>query len=292
MYNEILKIGSITIYGYGLMIGIGILVAIFTGAYRAKKHSLSDDHVYGIAITGLIFGFICARLTFVAVEPEIFINDPILLISGSGFVVYGGIIGGVLAALIYCKIKKIGFLEYFDICIPSVALAQGFGRIGCFLAGCCYGCPTDSFIGITFFHSELAPNGVKLVPTQLIMSAGDFIIALVLILYYRKKPAKGRTGWLYLILYSVGRFCVEFLRADYRGSVGPFSTSQFISLFIFALGAVMFFFGHKLIKQRPAAAEDAETSEAAKAVEEAAEADDSAKEIPEKPDNAEASDEE
>ena len=79
------------------------------------------------------------------------------VLGSEGFVVYGGIITGVLAAMIYCRIKHLKFLEYFDLLAPSVALAQGFGRIGCFLAGCCYGRETTAFWGITFPEGSLAP---------------------------------------------------------------------------------------------------------------------------------------
>ena len=131
-------------------------------------------------------------------------------------------------------------LEYLDLMIPSVALAQAFGRIGCFLAGCCYGKETDSCIGVVFSHSDFAPNGVKLLPTQLIMAAGDLVIMAVLLYYASKKPIRGRVSALYLILYSVGRFAVEFLRNDDRGTVGIFSTSQFIAIFILLLGVIGF----------------------------------------------------
>jgi phosphatidylglycerol:prolipoprotein diacylglycerol transferase len=170
-----------------------------------------------------------------------FFNEPMRILSGSGFVLYGGIIGGILAAIMYCKSKRVNFFQYFDLTVPSVALAQGFGRIGCFLAGCCYGRETDSAIGIVFHNSSIAPNGIKLIPTQLLSSAGDFLIVIVLLLYARKDRKTGKVGALYLILYSVGRFIIEFFRNDYRGSIGILSTSQLISLIILAIGTVMFF---------------------------------------------------
>ena len=97
-----------------------------------------------------------------------------------------------------------------------------FGRIGCFCAGCCYGRETDAWYGITFTHSDFAPNGVSLIPTQLISSAGDFLICGVLLWYASKKPEPGRVAAGYLVLYGVGRFLIEFLRNDYRGSLGIF----------------------------------------------------------------------
>ena len=96
------------------------------------------------------------------------VQDPhyILDTISDGFVVYGGIIGGILAGCLYCYIKKTDFWKYFDLVMPSVALAQGFGRIGCLLAGCCYGRETNSIFSITFQNSDFAPNHVALIPTQ------------------------------------------------------------------------------------------------------------------------------
>lgn len=253
MYNDILKIGSLTIHGYGLMIGLGVICAIFLAEHRAKKRGLNRDQLFSIFLLVLIFGFVGAKLLFCIVELKSILANPMLIVSGDGFVVYGGILGGIAAVLVYCRIKKISFLTYLDLLVPSVALAQGFGRLGCFLAGCCYGRETDSSFCLVFENSLYAPNGVKLLPTQLIMSGGDLLIAVILLLYAKKDRKKGRTTGLYLILYSIGRFAVEFLRNDYRGAIGFLSTSQFISIFTLLLGILMF--ASKLFsKEKPAAA--------------------------------------
>ncbi len=240
MHNDILTIGPLTIHGYGLMIAIGMLCALFMGEARAKKRSMNSDVLYPMTFLSVLFGFAFAKILFCIVEFKTFMENPADVLSSNGFVVYGGVMGGALTTYIICKIKKLKFVDYFDLMLPSVALAQAFGRIGCFLAGCCYGRETESFIGITFTHSDFAPNGVKLLPTQLISSAGMFIISAVLFLYARKERRAGRVGALYMILYSIGRFLVEFLRNDYRGEVGFLSTSQFISLFILIVGIIIF----------------------------------------------------
>ena len=191
-------------------------------------------------VMGVICGFLGAKLLYVIVEFDRFLEAPMQVLGSEGFVVYGGIITGVLSAVFYCKKKNLVFLEYFDLLAPSIALAQGFGRIGCFLAGCCYGRETQCFLGVTFPEGSLAPAGVKLLPTQLISSAGDFLILAVLLLYSRKSRQTGNTGALYLLLYGIGRFLVEFLRADDRGAVGALSTSQFISIGIVLVGILLF----------------------------------------------------
>ncbi len=156
MRMELFSIGPFTIYSYGLMIAVGILVCIAMGMYRAKKRGMSDDAVLTIAIIGVLSGFIGAKLLYVIVEFDQFIEDPMSVMGGEGFVVYGGIIVGVLSAILYCRQKKLVFLDYFDLLVPSIAVAQGFGRIGCFLAGCCYGRETDSFLGVVFPEHSMA----------------------------------------------------------------------------------------------------------------------------------------
>lgn len=240
MYNDILTLGPITIHGYGLMIALGILFAVILGQRLAKKFGLDADKLTNLAYACLIFGFVGAKLLYCIVEFDKVIADPMEFISGSGFVVYGGIIAGVIAGIVYTRKYHMDFWKYFDIAMPCVLLAQGFGRIGCFLAGCCYGKETDSIIGVVFPASSLAPSGVKLIPTQLISSIGCFMIVGVLLYFLNKKHRDGTIGSLYLIFYSIGRFIIEFFRNDYRGSIGILSTSQFIAILTLILGIILY----------------------------------------------------
>lgn len=242
MYNDLFSIGPVTVHGYGLMIAIGVVAALLVGDKRATKRGMDGEIIYPMTVFAVILGFLAARILFIFTELEAFIADPMSFITGNGFVVFGGIIGGILTVVGYCKIKKVNAIDYLDLMAPSVAIAQGFGRIGCLLAGCCYGRETTSPIGIVFSHSQFAPNGVRLLPTQIIMSVGDFIIAALLLVYASKQRKKGQVACMYAILYSVGRFFVEFLRNDYRGSVGVLSTSQFIGLIVLVIAIVAFVF--------------------------------------------------
>ena len=242
MHNDILTIGKLTIHGYGLMIAIGILAAVFVAMYRAKRREMDQEPILDIVLIAMIGGFLGSKILYIIVEWKEFIKNPMHFLGGGGFVVYGGIILGLTVAFLYFKFKKLDFFAYMDLSMPSVSIAQGIGRIGCFLAGCCYGAETDSALGVVFPQGSLAPAGVKLWPTQLFMSAGNLCIAAILIVASLKLKKKGQVSALYMILYSAGRFGVEFFRADHRGSVGVFSTSQFISLFIFAIGIAIFVF--------------------------------------------------
>ena len=130
MKIDLFQIGNFHVHGYGFMIGIGFLLALALGCMRAKKLGLKDESVIDIAILAGVCGFLGAKLLYVIVSFKDFLKDPLAVLGSEGFVVYGGIIAGVLAAWIYCKVKKLVFLEYFDLIMPEVALAQGFGRIG------------------------------------------------------------------------------------------------------------------------------------------------------------------
>ena len=144
--------------------------------------------------------------------------------------------------------------------MPSIALAQGFGRVGCLLAGCCYGRETDSAFHIVFRHSSYAPNNVQLIPTQIIMSVLNFAHFFLLIFLAKRVKARGQVAACYLMCYSVGRFFMEYLRNDPRGNVSLFSTSQFISLFILAAGVALFFVCGKFAGKTAAAESEAEES--------------------------------
>ena len=134
MHNELLHIGPLTVYGYGFMIAMGVLAAWFVAEQRARKLKLACEHIFYLVVWCAIGGFTSAKILFWITNWREFLQNPRQIIGSDGFVVYGGIIGGILVGWLYCRIKKLKFLEYFDLMMPSIALAQGFGRIGCFLA--------------------------------------------------------------------------------------------------------------------------------------------------------------
>lgn len=235
MYNELFSIGPLTIHGYGLMIGIGVIVAYFWAGKRGEPRGLNEDNILSLLLIAVIVGFGGAKVLYVITDWQYFLRDPLAALGSEGFVVYGGIITGMLGCWLYCRRKSIHFGDGLDVFMPPVAVAQGFGRIGCFLAGCCYGKATDCALGVVF-----PGTAVPVWPTQLFSSAGDFLLALILALYDRRPHARGNTGAMYLILYGVGRFLIEFLRDDPRGNVGFFSTSQFISLFMVPVGVALY----------------------------------------------------
>ena len=260
MHPILFTIGEkLTIYSYGLMIALGMITCVAVAYVRAgKRYATDPDILFNCALIGIVSGMLGAKLTYWIVE---LLRDPKNFDFGwqiehftAGFVIYGGLILGVLCCLFYVKkIKKMSFLRIFDIAVASIAIGQGIGRIGCFLAGCCYGAPIPeghwlSFIGVIFPNEALceAPAGVLLWPTQLISAAGDLLLAAFLLFYTDRERFAGETSVFYIGLYAIGRFLVEFLRNDPRGTVGPFSTSQFIAIIMLVLAVALWFVFRKM----------------------------------------------
>lgn len=240
------------VYSYGLMIGLGIIAAVMILNSKAKRLGYDENSIFNMIIVTVLSGILGGKLLFIITNLSEFIKNPMSIITdfGYGFVIYGAIIAGMVAVILYSRIKKWNFLEIVDLVAPSVAIAQGFGRIGCFLAGCCYGAETTSFLSVVFPENSLAIPHVHLHPTQIYSSVFDFALGIFLIMYSKKKKDSGKTFSLYLICYSVGRFIIEFLRNDVRGSVGVLSTSQFISIFILILGIFIFIYSSKKVLKR------------------------------------------
>lgn len=158
-----------------------------------------------------------------------------------GMVFYGGLIGGITAGSIYCKCMKLDTIKYADIYAPAIPLFHAFGRLGCFLGGCCYG--IENSWGFVYHNSLMeGANGVTRLPIQLIEAAGDIIICAILIALFYRKLKKGMLMYMYLLMYSVLRFTTEFFRGDeIRGFLFGISTSQWISMIIFVISVIFIF---------------------------------------------------
>lgn len=279
MCSVLFKLGPLTFYGYGLCLAIGMVLAVWLACARSKNYGLNSDYMFNVSLIGLICGLIGAKLTYYIVEIKEVIANPMMLLDLSGgLVVYGGLIVGLFVPYIYLnRMKKTSYMAYIDIAVTSIPLGQAFGRLGCFCAGCCHGrpAPEGAWYGM-IFPAETVPHmaGVPLIPTQLISALGDFILFFFLLWFTKREKFRGQVIPLYMILYSIGRFLVEFLRGDRRGNVGALSTSQFIAIFTFTAGAALYFVFKKMNRppmkrgqgpieeERPKA--EAEVSEAGK----------------------------
>jgi len=157
-------------------------------------------------------------------------------------VFYGGLIGALVGFFVMIKFFGLKSEEYMPYMIPCIPLVHGFGRIGCHLVGCCYGKPASSHFAVTYKDSLYAPNGVGLIPVQIMEAVFVFILFIALLVMGFKDRLKGFILPTYLVLYSLFRFVIEFQRGDeLRGIWGPFSTSQWISIVVFGIGVGLTF---------------------------------------------------
>lgn len=247
MYPILLDLGPATIYTYGVLLAAAYLLGLKLAMVRATARGLDETRVLDLGIYIIISALVGAKLLLVITDFRTFVNDPaeLITLARSGGVFYGGLILAVSVALWY--IQKIG-LPLWTTCdafAPGIALGHVVGRMGCFFAGCCWGKPTDVPWAITFTNQYTAENigtplNVPLHPTQLYEAGAEAIIlALLLATEKRGRTYPGRTFWVYMLMYAVSRFVIEFFRDDPRGAVMMFSTSQFISLVLVPLSIVM-----------------------------------------------------
>lgn len=233
-----IEIGNYKLPTYGLMIIIGVAIANLVALKILKKYKL--DHLDFTILEGYTFlgAIIGAKLLYLIVSFDeidfgrIFEWPYLKALLQGGFVFYGGLIGGILTALLAGKIHKIKTLTYMKTVICLIPIIHAFGRIGCFLAGCCYGKPYDGIFSVVFPEKSMAPSGIPLFPVQLFEAICLLLIGFT-ILFLQMKFDFSKTVELYLILYGILRFILEYLRYDAaRGHLLMFSTSQWISIFL------------------------------------------------------------
>src|SRR5882672_1944427 len=254
MYPKLLELpwrvpylGTITIYTYGVLLAAAYLLGLQLALSRAKARKLDSTRVMDLGIYIIISALVGAKLLLLVTDFQTFKSNPAELFNlvREGGVFYGGLIVAVTVALFY--IRKVGLPLWTtcDVFAPGIALGHVIGRFGCLFAGCCFGKPTNVPWAITFHDPFAAANvgtplNVPLHPTQLYEAGAEFLI-LVFLLTTEKSGHKfpGRTFWLYMLLYAVSRFFIEFYRGDERGNVGPMSTSQFVSVILAPLAIGM-----------------------------------------------------
>ena len=247
MHPILFDLGPATIYTYGVLLASAYLLGLKLAMVRAQARGLDQARVLDLGIYIIISALVGAKLLLVVTDFRTFVSDPseLITLARSGGVFYGGLILAVSVALWY--IRKIGLPLWTttDVFAPGIALGHVVGRFSCFFAGCCWGKPTDVPWAITFTNPYAAANvgtplNVPLHPTQLYEAGAEALILAVLLATERRgRPYPGRTFWVYMLLYAVSRFIIEFYRNDPRGSVLMFSTSQFISLVLAPLAVIM-----------------------------------------------------
>ena len=258
MYPEIFNIATpeflqgllparLVFHSYGLMIALGMVTVYQFCLPRVKKYNVDATQLTNLFYLAFASAFIGGKVFYYLQSPQKYINNPQLIFKnlGSGFVFYGSLLFTVPAILFWLKRKKIPLRGFLDILAFVGPIIHTFGRMGCFLVGCCYGKQCDSGLGITFTNtlSKAKPLGTPLYPTQLFDIAVNLSILAVLYFLNKQKKFEGQLFLVYLMMYAVGRSVVEVYRGDAeRGFVfGPVSHSQFIAI-LMVLGSLYFYF--------------------------------------------------
>lgn len=259
MYPRLFEFGPVTVYTYGVLLAAAYLLGLRLAMRRAQQRGLDHNRVLDLGIYIIIAALIGAKLLLLVTDFRTFTSNPreLITLARSGGVFYGGLILAVGVALWYIRRIGLPLWTTCDVFAPGIALGHVVGRFGCFFAGCCFGKETHVPWAITFTDPFAAANvgtplGVPLHPTQLYEAGAELLILIVLLATERKgRPFAGRTFWLYMILYGVSRFIIEFFRGDERGMVGIFSTSQFISIVLVPVAIVMLFVLSRGVEPEP-----------------------------------------
>jgi phosphatidylglycerol:prolipoprotein diacylglycerol transferase len=247
MHPILFEIAGWPIYAYGLLLALAYLVGLQLAVVRARRRGVDASRVMDLGIYLIIAALVGAKLMLVIVDFDYFAERPgeILSLVRAGGVFYGGLLAALGVALWLVRRYRLDLWTTADLMAPGIALGHVVGRLGCLLAGCCYGRPTDVPWAITFTSPAAAENvgtplGIPLHPTQLYDAGAELLILVLLLATERRgRPFPGRTFWLYMLLYAISRFIIEMFRGDERGMILGVSTSQFVSLLIVPLSLVM-----------------------------------------------------
>jgi phosphatidylglycerol:prolipoprotein diacylglycerol transferase len=247
MYPILFEVGDWPVYSYGVLLAVAYLAALQLAVVRARREGLDGSRVMDLGIYLIIAALVGAKLMLVLVDFEYFLSQPgeILSLVRAGGVFYGGLIAAVGVAIWLVRKYDLPLWTTADLFAPGIALGHVIGRVGCLLAGCCYGRPASVPWAITFTDPQAATNvgtplGVPLHPTQLYDAGAELVIlGILLATESRGRRFPGRTFWLYILLYGISRFIVEFYRGDERGVMLGLSTSQFVSLVAVPLALLM-----------------------------------------------------
>lgn len=235
--SEFLQIGSIKIYYYAIFIVLAFLLALFICKKKSGTFKILFEDILELSIFLIPISIISARIYYVLFNAEYYLKNPMQIINirSGGLAIYGGIIGGIITCIIFCKIKKISILDLLDYLSPSLALGQAIGRWGNFTNIEAYGSKTNSI-----FRMGIIDNGkyIEVHPTFLYESICNFIIFIILLYIQKTRNYKGQVTYWYFILYGITRAIIENLRVDSL-MLGNIRVSQLVSILFLTCGLVL-----------------------------------------------------
>ena len=262
MHPIFFRVGPTGVRFYPVMIALAFIAGAMLGEREARRKGFAPGLVYDLLFYLLITAIVGARLYYVFFsEPYWFITHPfeILAIWKGGLALHGGIIGGLLASIWFCKKRGFPVWRVSDVLAPSVILGQAIGRVGCTLNGCSYGRPTTLPWGIVFKDPDsLAPLNIPLHPTQIYEMTSDFILFAVLWSRRKKITFDGQLFLTYMIGYGIIRFFLEFFRDDSLFLFNLVPVAHVVSIVIFFAGLIIYLHKDKIAKAAGSSGQTAE----------------------------------
>jgi len=244
LYPVLFEIGNITVHSYGLMIALGVIVCTIALYLEAPREYINQDHLVEAVIVSVLAGLVGARLMYVALNWSYFAANPaeILFARFEGLSFFGGLFLGAAVLYLWSSRRKISFLKVTDMLAPYLALGYAFGRVGCFLNGCCYGLESDLPWALPVsMHDDILRH-----PVQLYAALGAILLFIILKLLRSRKPFVGFMLPALFALYGVLRFTTEFFRFEPEFWIG-LTPAQVLSLAVTFLSVlvIIFFSGTK-----------------------------------------------
>lgn len=241
-----LQLGGFTIRWYGVMAAAGFLAAYWLLMRNRRYVDFSEENVSGALFTAIIAGVIGARIFYVVQFFDHYRDNlwSIFRIDQGGLVFYGGFLLALPTLWLFCRIRRLDFVRMLDLCAPALALGHAFGRVGCFLNGCCYGAPSGGWPGVVYPVASIPGRhypGEALHPVQLYETAINLILCFLLSRLLRRY-GRGVVASTYLIGYGLMRFLDELLRGDNPRLWGWFTPAQLIGLGIIPVGVILLVF--------------------------------------------------
>ncbi|MCR5177045.1 MAG: prolipoprotein diacylglyceryl transferase [Anaerovibrio sp.] len=247
MHQFLFYIGDFPIRAYGLVLSLSIILAAGVGYFLAKQDGRYHEHVVDLGIYCGLSGLLGARLWDVFFFDWSYYQNhlsEILFVWQGGMAIQGGVFLGVLVGIIYCRRHKIDILAMMDIAAPAIIFGQGLGRCANLLNGDAFGAPTGGNFGILYPTTTLAYHtygSQPLWPAEIWEGQLDFVIFAVLLIFRSMPHIKGQAFALYVMLYAMARFFLEYLRGDYTNLIfGLFKSAQLTSLIAFSLALICF----------------------------------------------------
>lgn len=243
MFPTLFTVGTFSLHSWGVLLMIGFLFGAWRAARIAPRYGIAPEDLWDASLFGLLGGIVGARLAFVAQNLSDYVANPLsaLALWNGGMTSFGGLIGGVAVGLWVMHSRGRSLIQAADLVAPSLALGYFWGRIGCYLNGCCYGGACPPPLGVHFPNIANAPGTVH--PTQLYSAAAGLAIFFILVAVERRRQFAGQIIALFAILYAVYRFVVEYFREGATAGlsgIGSLTTGQIACLIIAALATLYY----------------------------------------------------